>query len=241
MFTGIVEEVGTLRGIRPGSSSFVLDVAATTVTVDAAVGDSILTDGVCLTVTSVRPGGFTADAMPETVRRTTLSERRPGDSLNLERAMTLNSRLGGHLVSGHVDGVGAVTAVTPEDNALVVEFEAPEAVARVTVGQGSVAVDGVSLTVVAVDGDRVRVSLIPHTAAVTTLGRLKIGLAGQPRGRPDRQVRVCVRRRAQARRRTHLGEASGSGVLMTADHYDETADAADAAPREPFASIEDAL
>ena len=113
--------------------------------------------------------------MPETVRRTTLSERRPGDRLNLERAMTLSSRLGGHLVSGHIDGVGTVTSVTPEDNALVVEIEAPEAVARVTVGQGSVAVDGVSLTVVAVAGDRVRVSLIPHTAAVTTLGRLKTG------------------------------------------------------------------
>jgi riboflavin synthase len=175
VFTGIVEEIGTLRGIRPGADSVVLDIAATTVTDDAAVGDSILTDGVCLTVTSLRAGGFTADAMPETVRRTTLSQRRPGERLNLERAMTLRSRLGGHLVSGHVDGVGTVTGVLPEDNALVVELEAPEAVTRVTVDQGSIAVDGVSLTVVAVAGDRVRVSLIPHTAAVTTLGRLTTG------------------------------------------------------------------
>jgi riboflavin synthase len=175
VFTGIVEEVGTLRGIRPGADSVVLDIAATTVMDDAAVGDSILTDGVCLTVAALRAGGFTADAMPETVRRTTLSERRPGDRLNLERAMTLRSRLGGHLVSGHVDGVGVVTSMTPEDNALVVEIEAPEAVTRVTVDQGSIAVDGVSLTVVAVGGDRVRVSLIPLTAAVTTLGRLKAG------------------------------------------------------------------
>jgi len=175
VFTGIVEEIGTLRGMRPGRESVVLDIAATTVTDDAAVGDSILTDGVCLTVTSLRAGGFTADAMPETVRRTTLSQRRPGDRLNLERAMTLRSRLGGHLVSGHVDGVGAVTSVTPEDNALVVELEAPEAVTRMTVDQGSIAVDGVSLTVVGVAGDRVRVSLIPHTAAVTTLGRLTTG------------------------------------------------------------------
>ena len=172
MFTGIVEEVGTLRGLASGAQSVVLDIAATTVTEDAAVGDSILTDGVCLTVTSLRTGGFTADAMPETVRRTTLAERRPGDRLNLERAMTLSSRLGGHLVSGHIDGVGVVTAVTPEDNALVVEIEAPEAVARVSVDQGSIALDGVSLTIVGVTGDRVRVSLIPHTAAVTTLGRL---------------------------------------------------------------------
>ena len=172
MFTGIVEEVGTLRGLASGAESVVLDISATTVTEDAAVGDSILTDGVCLTITSLRSGGFTADAMPETVRRTTLAERRPGDRVNLERAMTLSSRLGGHLVSGHIDGVGVVTAVTPEDNALVVEIQAPEAVSRLTVDQGSIALDGVSLTVVGVTGVRVRVSLIPHTAAVTTLGRL---------------------------------------------------------------------
>jgi len=163
VFTGIVEEVGTVRSIRPGAASVVVDVAASTVTDDAAVGDSILTDGVCLTITALRRDGFTADAMPETVRRTTLSERRPGDRLNLERAMTLSSRLGGHLVSGHIDGVGTVTSVTPEDNALVVELEAPEAV------------DGVSLTVVSIAGDRLRVSLIPHTAAITTLGRLRAG------------------------------------------------------------------
>lgn len=172
MFTGIVEEVGTLRGMMPGAESVVLDIVASTVTADAAVGDSILTDGVCLTITSLRPNGFTADAMPETVRRSTLSERRPGDRLNLERALTLHSRLGGHLVSGHVDGVGTVASVTPEGIALVVEIEAPESVARVTVDQGSVAVDGVSLTVVGVADGRISVSLIPHTAAVTTLGRL---------------------------------------------------------------------
>ena len=176
MFTGIVEEIGTVRDVRTGDKSVALDLQAAVVTAGSAVGDSILTDGVCLTITALRPDGFTADAMPETVRRTTLAERRPGDKVNLERAMTLSSRLGGHLVSGHVDGVGVVTAVTPEDNALVVEFEAPEAVVRVTVDQGSIAVDGVSLTVVAVDGSRVRVSLIPHTAAVTTLGRLRPGV-----------------------------------------------------------------
>lgn len=176
MFTGIVEEVGTLRAVRPGADSVVLELGARVIRDGTAIGDSILTDGVCLTVTSLLADGFTADAMPETVRRTTLSGRRPGDRVNLERAMTLRSRLGGHLVSGHVDGVGVVSAVTPEDNALVVEIEAPEAVARMSVDQGSIAVDGVSLTVVAVDDHRVRVSLIPHTAAVTTLGRLKRGV-----------------------------------------------------------------
>lgn len=175
MFTGIVEEVGTLRGVRRGAESMALDIAASTVLSTTAVGDSILTDGVCLTVTALRDDGFTADAMPETVRRTTLAERRPGASLNLERALTLSSRLGGHLVAGHVDGVGEVVSVAPDDNALAVTLRAPEAVWKVSVDQGSIAVDGVSLTIVAVDGDLVRVSLIPQTAAVTTLGRLTPG------------------------------------------------------------------
>jgi riboflavin synthase len=172
VFTGIVEETGKLRSLRVGERSAVLDVDAAVVTQELAVGDSVLTDGVCLTVTALRPGGFAADVMPETVRRTTLSGRRPGDRLNLERALTLRSRLGGHLVSGHIDGVGTVTAVTPEDNALVVVLEAPAAVADVSVAQGSVAIDGVSLTIVAVEGHLLTVSLIPHTAAETTLSRL---------------------------------------------------------------------
>jgi len=176
VFTGIVEEVGKLRSLRVGEKSAVLDISASVVTDGAAVGDSILTDGVCLTITGLRPGGFTADVMPETVRRTTLADRRPGDGLNVERALTLTSRLGGHLVSGHIDGVGMVVRVTPEDNALVVEFEAPEAVSEVSIAQGSVAVDGVSLTIIAVEGRRLRVSLIPHTAAVTTLGRVTPGV-----------------------------------------------------------------
>jgi riboflavin synthase len=139
VFTGIVEEVGELRNLRVGERSAVLDVTAAVVTGGLAVGDSVLTDGVCLTVTALRTGGFTADVMPETVRRTTLSERRPGDRLNLERALTLSSRLGGHMVSGHVDGVGEVVAVTREDNALVVVVEAPAAVSDISVAQGSVA------------------------------------------------------------------------------------------------------
>ena len=176
MFTGIVEEVGTLRSLRVGEKSAVLDVSARVVIEGAAVGDSILTDGVCLTITGLRPGGFTADVMPESVRRTTLADRRPGDRLNLEQALTLRSRLGGHLVSGHVDGVGTVVAVAPQGTALVVTLEAPQAVSDVSVAQGSVAVDGVSLTIAAVDGRRLLVSLIPHTAAVTTLGRLVPGV-----------------------------------------------------------------
>ncbi|MEI6725562.1 MAG: riboflavin synthase, partial [Actinomycetes bacterium] len=176
MFTGIVEEVGALRSLRVGESTATLDVVARGVLDGTAVGDSILTDGVCLTVVSLRPDGFSADVMPETVRRSTLGDRRPGDKLNLERALTMQSRLGGHLVAGHVDGVGTVASVTPEGNALVVDLEAPPEVTGVSVPQGSLAVDGVSLTIVAVAASRVRVSLIPHTATVTTLSRLAPGV-----------------------------------------------------------------
>ena len=175
MFTGIVEEVGTLRSLHVGERSATLVAAAAAVLEGTGVGDSLLTDGVCLTVTGLGPSGFTAEVMPETVRRTTLAERRPGDRLNLERAMTLSSRLGGHLVSGHVDGVGTVLAVRREENAIVLELEAPEAVSRVSVAQGSVALDGVSLTIAAIDAAGLRVALIPHTAAATTLARLARG------------------------------------------------------------------
>lgn len=175
MFTGIVEEVGKLRRLDVGGQSARLEIAASVVLDGTKVGDSILTDGVCLTVTAVGRDGFTADAMPETVRRTTLGERRPGDGLNLERALTLQSRLGGHLVSGHVDGVGVVRAVKPEGGALVVTLEAPEEVAAVSVAQGSVALDGVSLTLVEVGRRELRLSLIPHTAAATTLSGLGPG------------------------------------------------------------------
>ena len=175
MFTGIVEEVGTLKGVRVDALAAVLEVTAEVVLEGAAVGDSILTDGCCLTITALRAHGFSADVQPETLRRTTLAGGRPGDRLNLERAMTLSSRLGGHLVSGHVDGVGEVVAVTPEHNALTIDIEAPAAVAEVSVPQGSVAVDGVSLTIIAVQDERLRVGVIPHTAAVTTLAALKRG------------------------------------------------------------------
>lgn len=175
MFTGIVKEVGEVREVRLGASSATLEVAAPGVAATAAPGDSVLTDGVCLTVTAVEGGRFRADATPETVRRTTLGERRPGDRVNLEPALALGDRLGGHLVTGHVDGVGVVRAVRREENALLVDIAVPDEVAALTVPRGSLAVDGVSLTVVAVTGGTVRVSLIPHTAAVTTLGVLRPG------------------------------------------------------------------
>jgi riboflavin synthase len=175
MFTGIVEEVGRLRSLRMGGTSAELEIVAHRVLQGTNVGDSIMTDGVCLTVTTVGGGAFRADAMPETVRRTTLSRLRPGDGLNLERALAAASRLGGHLVSGHVDGVGTVRAVRREDIAQWLDIEAPPEVARLCVPRGSVAVSGVSLTVVAAEDAVVRVSLIPHTAAETTLGGMGAG------------------------------------------------------------------
>ncbi|MBM3146314.1 MAG: riboflavin synthase [Actinobacteria bacterium] len=175
MFTGIVEEVGRLRSLTVGGLSAELEVAAGLVTAGTAVGDSILTDGVCLTVTAVGDGSFRADAMPETVRRTTLGRLRPGGPVNLERAATPQTRLGGHLVTGHVDGVGAVVDVRREQIAVWLDIAAPPEVAALCVPRGSLAVAGVSLTVVAVDGSTVRVSLIPHTAAQTTLGAARRG------------------------------------------------------------------
>jgi riboflavin synthase len=175
MFTGIVEEVGTLRSLSVGPQSAVVEVSAQIVLEGTQVGDSTLINGVCLTVIAVDGHGFRADVQPETARRTTLVGLRPGAALNLERALGMQSRLGGHMVSGHIDGIGRVLEVAAEDNAIVVTVQAPQSVAQLSVDQGSVALDGVSLTIVNVSGERLRVALIPHTASVTTLGRLRQG------------------------------------------------------------------
>ena len=175
MFTGIVEEVGRLRGLTVGDRSAVLEIEARSVLDGTRVGDSIATSGACLTVTRLSADRFWADAMPETVRRTTRAGKRPGDGLNLERALTLQSRLGGHLVQGHVDGVGTVARIEREQGAAIVTLSAPDSVVEVSVARGSVAVDGVSLTIVELGTDAVRVSLIPHTVAATTLRDLRVG------------------------------------------------------------------
>jgi riboflavin synthase len=175
MFTGIVEEVGTIAEARVGEQSALLTVRATAVLEDASIGDSILSDGVCLTVAALGGDRFTADVMPETFRRTTLAEKAIGAPVNLERALTLNSRLGGHLVTGHIDGVGVVRRVERRANALVVHLAAPREVTTLCVDQGSIALDGVSLTIVSAGDGELEVSLIPHTAEVTTLGALRPG------------------------------------------------------------------
>jgi riboflavin synthase len=175
MFTGIVEEVGTVVEARVGERSALLTVRAAAVLEGTAVGDSILTDGVCLTVAALGGDRFTADVMPETFKRTTLVEKSAGAPINLERALTLRSRLGGHLVTGHIDGVGVVRRVERRANALVVHLAAPREVTTLCVDQGSIALDGVSLTIVSAGDGELEVSLIPHTAEVTTLGALRPG------------------------------------------------------------------
>ena len=164
MFTGLIEEVGTLRAVRRGAHSAVLSIGAETVLSGLKTGDSVAVNGVCLTVTAQDSGGFTADVMHETLNRSSLGALAPGSPVNLERAMAADSRFGGHIVSGHIDGTGAITQVRRDDNAL-----------RYIVEKGSIAMDGISLTVAAVEADRFSVSVIPHTAAVTALGRKRPG------------------------------------------------------------------
>ena len=167
MFTGLIEEVGTLRAVRRGAHSAVLSIGAETVLSGLKTGDSVAVNGVCLTVT--------ADVMHETLNRSSLGALAPGSPVNLERAMAADSRFGGHIVSGHIDGTGAITQVRRDDNALWYTVEASPALLRYIVEKGSIAMDGISLTVAAVEADRFSVSVIPHTAAVTALGRKRPG------------------------------------------------------------------
>lgn len=170
MFTGIIEEIGTVKSLVVRSESAKLQIAARKVLADVRLGDSIAVNGVCLTVISFSPQEFTADVMPETLRKTNLVELKPGQVVNLERALALGGRLGGHLVSGHVDGTGRIRDRRLEENAVVVWIAAAREVLRLIVPKGSITVDGISLTVVDVSHDAFSVSLIPHTAEQTTLG-----------------------------------------------------------------------
>lgn len=177
MFTGIIEELGTVRGVRRAGRSLHLTVGARTVVQNVKPGDSIAVNGVCLTVVQFDSGSFTADVMPETFEKTNLRYLNPGAPVNLERTMQAGGRFGGHIVQGHVDGVGTIAAVAADEIARVVTVAAPPDVMRYVVPKGSIAIDGISLTVVSAAADRFTVSLIPHTAAVTTLGRKEPGEA----------------------------------------------------------------
>lgn len=171
MFTGIVEEVGKVLAIGNGK----LKISCELVLKDVNIGDSIAVNGICLTVTHHTATDFTADVMPETVRRTSLAELKLGSSVNLERALTLASRLGGHIVSGHIDGTGKITKLQDEKNALLMTISADKNLLRYIVEKGSVALDGISLTVASVSDSDFTVSLIPHTREITNLASKKIG------------------------------------------------------------------
>lgn len=169
MFTGIIEEMGTVKHVMPGAVSAVLSIQADKVLQGTQIGDSIAVNGVCLTVTSMQGGCFTADVMAETLRRSSLGSLHGGSRVNLERAMAADGRFGGHMVAGHIDDTGTILSMEREDNAVWVRIGAPNHVMRYIIEKGSVAIDGISLTVAKVREHDFSVSVIPHTGAETTL------------------------------------------------------------------------
>jgi riboflavin synthase len=175
MFTGIVEELGEVVAVEPQADAARLSVRGKVVTGDARHGDSIAVNGVCLTVADVEGDVFTADVMKETLDRSSLGALEPGSRVNLERAVRADQRLGGHIVQGHVDGTGVVLSREPGEHWEVVRLSLPADLNRYVVEKGSITVDGVSLTVVAVDADSFAVSLIPTTLGLTTLGHKQPG------------------------------------------------------------------
>lgn len=175
MFTGLVEELGKVKQIVRGAKSVRLSVFGSKVLADVKIGDSIAVNGTCLTVVDFSRDWFTADVMPETVDRTALAGLKAGDTVNLERTLRVGDRLGGHIVSGHIDGVGTILAREQNDNAVIVRIGAAAEVMRYIISKGSIAIDGTSLTVVDFGDNWFTVSLIPHTAAMTTVGLKAIG------------------------------------------------------------------
>lgn len=175
MFTGIIEEKGRILGISKGERSAILRIECTEILSGTKLGDSISVNGVCLTVTAASVNCFEADVMPETMRATNLGFLKPGDSVNLERALSPGGRFGGHIVSGHIDGTGRIIGLKKEDNAVWITIEAKSGILRYIIHKGSVAVDGISLTVQHVDDRSFKVAVIPHTRDYTTLQDKKIG------------------------------------------------------------------
>jgi len=175
MFTGIIEETGTIQSIKHGTKSSELTISASVVVEGMKTGDSICTNGICLTVTGFTDVTFTADVMPETLRRTSLRDLHAGSMVNLERALRLCDRIGGHLVSGHIDGTGKIERRWEEDNAIWLRILTGDELCRYIVDKGSVAIDGISLTVTKTDDRSFDVSVIPHTQRMTTLMTKKSG------------------------------------------------------------------
>lgn len=175
MFTGIIEEIGTVTQIRHGPYSATLTIAAKTVLETAKIGDSIAVNGICLTVTALSDTSFSADVMHETLNRSAMSRLETGSHVNLERAMPANGRFDGHIVAGHVDGVGTVTNVRRDDTAVWFTVSTAPNILRYIVKKGSVAIDGISLTVASVTQTDFSISAIPHTVANTVLRERKMG------------------------------------------------------------------
>ena len=171
MFTGIIEEVGKLKNFDGGR----IEVTCAKILSDVEIGDSIATNGICLTVTNFGHDFFTADVMPETVRKTSLGELQAGGAVNLERALKADGRFGGHIVNGHIDGTGKILSIRPEGNAIFVDISAQSNILRQIAAKGSVAIDGISLTVVNATTDKFSVSMIPHTLNVTNFKFKRVG------------------------------------------------------------------
>jgi riboflavin synthase len=175
MFTGIIEEVGQVISIRSGPRGGILAVRGKSVTSDAKLGDSIAVNGVCLTVTGLTGSGFSADVMKETLNRSTLGSLKPGTRVNLERAMAADGRFGGHVVSGHIDGVGRIAGMRREGNAKWFQIQPPENLMKYLAEKGSVAIDGISLTIAKREKESFWVSIIPLTRSETILGERGLG------------------------------------------------------------------
>ncbi len=175
MFTGIVEEKGKVKSIKKGAKSAMLSIEGNKIFEDVHLGDSIAVNGVCLTVTSYSKNVFTADVMNETLKRSSLGSLKNGSEVNLERAMAANGRFGGHIVSGHIDGTGVISDMSKDDIAIWVTISTTAEILRLIVEKGSIAIDGISLTVAKVSNTDFAVSVIPHTGANTTLLDKKVG------------------------------------------------------------------
>jgi riboflavin synthase len=175
VFTGIIEDLGSIESVEPLEAGSRLKIATELPTAEFAMGESIGCNGACMTVVEIADKTFAIDVSAESLRRTTLADLSPGDPVNLERSIRLQDRLGGHLVSGHVDGTGRVESIRPEGESAIYRFAVPEALTPLLVEKGSVAVDGISLTCFNCDGGGFDVAVIPHTTSVTTLGVRKPG------------------------------------------------------------------
>ncbi len=175
MFTGIIEEIGEIENIDRGSQSAVLHIRCQEVLEGTKIGDSICVNGVCLTVTTMTSNSYTADVMAETIQRSSLGTLHRGSRVNLERAMPANGRFGGHIVSGHIDGTGTLMRITRDETAVWYQISAGADLMRYIVEKGSIAIDGISLTVAKVEEDSFCVSIIPHTQGNTTLSDRRVG------------------------------------------------------------------